>query len=191
MWKLGLWPRIFFSGNICFKFSVSCLCTVYSSSPSHHGIFWVLVTCHLSTHNQHYIASACLPNHMMGEVSWDPKRRRVWASKYSILSGSGHLGATMRNWQTYKLQDFQTYFPCWMCRQMKKRVKCKKIHVYGYKEQSNAAGDMRCLGCSFEVKRILHWYGDVRVLLFSKHKYNVLSGIMIICSINTVLDAAI
>ncbi len=27
MWKLGLWPRKYFSGNICFKFSVLVLCS--------------------------------------------------------------------------------------------------------------------------------------------------------------------
>jgi hypothetical protein len=28
MWKLGLRPRYLFSGNICFKFSAFCLCSV-------------------------------------------------------------------------------------------------------------------------------------------------------------------
>jgi hypothetical protein len=28
MWKLGLWPRNFFSGNICFEFSLLVLCSV-------------------------------------------------------------------------------------------------------------------------------------------------------------------
>jgi hypothetical protein len=42
-------------------------------------------TCHLSTLNLHCIPGAGLPNHMKGEVSWDPKRRRSWAS-YSIQS---------------------------------------------------------------------------------------------------------
>ncbi len=28
MWKLGLRPRNYFSGNICFKFSAFCLCSV-------------------------------------------------------------------------------------------------------------------------------------------------------------------
>jgi hypothetical protein len=27
MWKLGLWPGNFFSGNICYEFSVFCLCS--------------------------------------------------------------------------------------------------------------------------------------------------------------------
>jgi hypothetical protein len=27
MWKLGLWPRSYFSGNICFVFSVASLCS--------------------------------------------------------------------------------------------------------------------------------------------------------------------
>jgi hypothetical protein len=36
-------------------------------------------TCHLSTLNQHCIASADLPIHMIGEFSWDPKRGRLWA----------------------------------------------------------------------------------------------------------------
>ncbi len=30
MWKLGLRPRYSFSGNICFKFSAFCLCSVHS-----------------------------------------------------------------------------------------------------------------------------------------------------------------
>jgi hypothetical protein len=30
MWKLGLRPRYSFSGNICFKFSAFCLCSVYA-----------------------------------------------------------------------------------------------------------------------------------------------------------------
>jgi hypothetical protein len=35
----------------------------------------------LSALSLHCIAGAVLPNHMMmGEVSWDPKRRRSWAS---------------------------------------------------------------------------------------------------------------
>jgi hypothetical protein len=29
MWKLGLRPSNSFSGNICFEFSVLCLCSVY------------------------------------------------------------------------------------------------------------------------------------------------------------------
>ncbi len=29
LWKLGLWPRNSFSGNICFKFSVLVLCSVW------------------------------------------------------------------------------------------------------------------------------------------------------------------
>ncbi len=28
MWKVGLWPRNSFSGNICFEFPVLCLCSV-------------------------------------------------------------------------------------------------------------------------------------------------------------------
>jgi hypothetical protein len=32
MWKLGLWPRNSFSGNICFEFLVSVLCSVDSKS---------------------------------------------------------------------------------------------------------------------------------------------------------------
>jgi hypothetical protein len=46
--------------------------------------------CRLSTFNQHCIACAGLPPQMMGKVSWDPVRRRSWASKYSILSAA-HL----------------------------------------------------------------------------------------------------
>ncbi len=35
MWKLGLWPRNSFSGNICFEFSVLCLCSEYTFKTSY------------------------------------------------------------------------------------------------------------------------------------------------------------
>jgi hypothetical protein len=38
MWKLGLWPRNFFFGNICFEFSVLVLCSVRWT----HMIYWTL-----------------------------------------------------------------------------------------------------------------------------------------------------
>jgi hypothetical protein len=50
----------------------------------------------------HCIAGAGLPNHMMGEVSWDPNRRRPWVS---ILSG-----LLLFNLLTYSLYDLQTFF---------------------------------------------------------------------------------
>jgi hypothetical protein len=37
MWKLGLWPRNSFSGNICFKFSVLCLCSAASLGGKGEG----------------------------------------------------------------------------------------------------------------------------------------------------------
>jgi hypothetical protein len=36
--------------------------------------------CHLTTLNYHCAGGAGLPNHMMGEVAWDLKRRRLWVS---------------------------------------------------------------------------------------------------------------
>ncbi len=36
MWKLGLRPRYSFPGNICFKISVFCLCSVDHSETLHH-----------------------------------------------------------------------------------------------------------------------------------------------------------
>ncbi len=51
-------------------------CRLYLSSPP--------ATCYLSTLNQHGIAGAGLPIHMIGEVSWEPKRRRAWAFQYLI-----------------------------------------------------------------------------------------------------------
>jgi hypothetical protein len=43
------------------------------SPPSDHGSAWVLYLS--SLYNLHCIASVGSPNHMIGEVSWDPKRR--------------------------------------------------------------------------------------------------------------------
>ncbi len=34
MWKLGLKPHNYFSGNICFEFSIMCLCSVYLPKKS-------------------------------------------------------------------------------------------------------------------------------------------------------------
>ncbi len=47
-----------------------------------------IISC-LCTFNIHCIAGAGLPIHMIGEVSWESKRRRAWAPQYSILSGQG------------------------------------------------------------------------------------------------------
>ncbi len=38
MWKFELWPRYSFSGNICFEFSVLCLCSV--GRDVIHCSFW-------------------------------------------------------------------------------------------------------------------------------------------------------
>jgi hypothetical protein len=46
MWKLGLRPRYTFSGNICFKFSAFCLCSVVSSKQTFwKRTFWKLAFC--------------------------------------------------------------------------------------------------------------------------------------------------
>ncbi len=54
----------------CFPSSLHLL------SPATTAVYVWIHTCHLSTLNLHCIAGSGLPNHMMGEVSWDPKRRR-------------------------------------------------------------------------------------------------------------------
>ncbi len=64
----------------CFLFSV-----VFTPLPPTPPRQCLAPTCHLSTLTL-YIANAGLPIHMIGKVSWDPKRRRAWASLYSILS---------------------------------------------------------------------------------------------------------
>jgi hypothetical protein len=52
------------------------------SFPSHYGSVLVLpvISLHFNC-----IAGAGKPYYMMGEVSWDPKRRRPWPSFYLIL----------------------------------------------------------------------------------------------------------
>ncbi len=55
----------------------------------HHKVslgVWVLPFISLLLTNTVSLVRASL-NHMMGEVSWDPKRRRSWVSYYAILSG--------------------------------------------------------------------------------------------------------
>jgi hypothetical protein len=52
-------------------------CRLYPFPLSHHGSVWVLPVISLLLS---CIAGAGLPNHMMGEVSWDRKRRRAWVS---------------------------------------------------------------------------------------------------------------
>jgi hypothetical protein len=72
-------------GPVYFEF-----CRLYPSSrqPPRQ---WLAPTCHLYTLNKHCIAGASLPIHMTGEVSWEPKRRRAWAS-YSIQSSGSTPG---------------------------------------------------------------------------------------------------
>jgi hypothetical protein len=62
----------------------------YSSRP----MLSLWHTCHLSTINQHCIAGAGLPIHLIGEVSWNPKRRRTRASLQSSLTAV-HLGTVI------------------------------------------------------------------------------------------------
>ncbi len=50
--------------------------------PSHHGCIWLLTVISYSL--------LTLPIYMIGEVSWEPKRRRAWASQYLILRRSIH-----------------------------------------------------------------------------------------------------
>ncbi len=61
----------------------SVVLTPFSPQPPRQCGFY---TWHLSTLNWPCITDAGLSIHMMGEVSWDPKRRRSWVSYYSILS---------------------------------------------------------------------------------------------------------
>jgi hypothetical protein len=39
MWKLGLWPRNSFSGNICFEFSVAVLCSGGGRGGAYQAVF--------------------------------------------------------------------------------------------------------------------------------------------------------
>ncbi len=71
----------FFQRGQCILFSV----VFTPSSPRNLGSFRALPVLPLFLTNTAN-ASAGLTNHMMGEVSWDPKRRRQWASQQSILS---------------------------------------------------------------------------------------------------------
>jgi hypothetical protein len=42
---------------------------------------------------------------MMGEVSWDPKRRRLLASWYSILSGKSNTDGEGKIWEVYQKME--------------------------------------------------------------------------------------
>ncbi len=64
----------------CILFSV-----VLTPSPPSQPLQCFVPTCHLSL-LYHCIAGAGLPNHMIGEVLWHPKRRRVWTSYCSNQS---------------------------------------------------------------------------------------------------------
>jgi hypothetical protein len=61
MWKLGLRPRYSFSGNICFKFSAFCLCSVFDAS--HFFIYLLQV---VLVKIQNYKISKC---EFLGEIS--------------------------------------------------------------------------------------------------------------------------
>ncbi len=49
MWKLGLRPRNSFSGNICFKFSAFCLCSVVFIRTILHSLFFFYSSQHRDT----------------------------------------------------------------------------------------------------------------------------------------------
>ncbi len=79
-------------GKFCifsYFYVISCLyptgpmyfvfCRLYPSSPKPPRQC-LDPTCNLFTLNLHCIAGAGLPIHMIGEVSWEPKRRRAWSS---------------------------------------------------------------------------------------------------------------
>ncbi len=57
-------------------------CRLYPSSPSHHGSFCVLsyLSSFFSGLTLYVSPVRACPNHMMGAVSLDPKRRQSWAS---------------------------------------------------------------------------------------------------------------
>ncbi len=77
----GQHPVILCNGAnvLCFMSSLPLL------TPSHHSNVSVLPVISLPLTNSVSPVRACpMPNHMMGEVSWDPHRRR---SCYAILSG--------------------------------------------------------------------------------------------------------
>ncbi len=57
-------------------------CPPYPSSLQPPRRKCLAPTCHLSTLNLHCIAGAGLPILMIGEVSREPKRGRMWASHY-------------------------------------------------------------------------------------------------------------
>ncbi len=73
----------------CAKHNEANLFCFLSSLPLLPRLPWQCLgpTCHLSTLNWYCFACAGLPVHMLGEVSWNPKRRRV----YSILSGKPYF----------------------------------------------------------------------------------------------------
>ncbi len=82
----GQQRKVFFRATEPLYF-VFCRLYPFSPPPDITAVF-LGSTCHLSTLDWHCIAGAGLPNHMMGEVSWDPKRRRSLSSYiwYLILS---------------------------------------------------------------------------------------------------------
>ncbi len=84
---LNLWVKLFefnigINGASVFGF----LSSLPLLPPATTAVFGYYLYSVISVWNLHCIAGAGLPNHVMGEVSWDSKRRRSWASLYSVLS---------------------------------------------------------------------------------------------------------
>ncbi len=63
VWK-NVWPFLLRLAGAPDEYKVICCTVTQCIAPNRH--------------------LCCLPIHMMGEVSWKPKRRRVWASYYII-----------------------------------------------------------------------------------------------------------
>jgi hypothetical protein len=113
MWKLGLWPRNSFSGNICFEFSVLALCSV-SIGRAKPAANKIDVQCPLSTQasspvHLHYnmIISQGVP-HCKDQI---PK---FW-NKYSQKRNFGvsvPISTCMRLWAIY-IFPWSVSLLCW------------------------------------------------------------------------------
>ncbi len=71
IWREGFLLHFGLKGPMYFVY-----CRLYPLCPPDTTAVLGFNLAHLSTIKQHCIAGTGLPNHLMGEVSWDPKRRR-------------------------------------------------------------------------------------------------------------------